>query len=418
MKKLFLTAVVFSIISFMLFGISVRIMGRTYDQSVSYYETSNEYVTNKGSVFCGDYTNSGRWTVLNKFANISINSAGIDTVITRGEGDRIKVRLDNPGNRKIHVEAVYAGDDLIIEARSANITFLSNAPIGLVNWLEDIFTEGASKASVVIEFPETKYDSLTIQQGSGSMKVHDLYADKNDITIGSGGFEFLRRAKGFVAETFNVTLGSGSALISGMQTGTYNIDIGSGSFEFNDLSGRGHINMGSGKGTIAYKEYNGDGNIDFGSGSLTLYLPEDGGAVLYPEIGSGSIDIDACGLSTKITSKNHGENVAIGSGDCELNVDMGSGHITIRDRSAYTEPVIEEIVITDTDPGSGDNSSSSYIGSDAEVISGDSSVETTSTAVTEVIPPEAPDAPDAPGAPDAPSAPDAPDAPKNPATTL
>ncbi len=432
MRKLFFTSIAFSILSFILFGITTAILGRSYDHSVSYYETPSEYLQNKGSVFIGDYTSSGRWTILNQFANININSAGIDTVITRGEGDKIKVRLDNPANRKIHVEAVYTGNDLTIEARSANITFLSDAPLGLVNWLEDIFTGGESKASVIIEFPESKYDNLNIQQGSGSMKVHDLYADRNNIHIGSGSFEFLRRAKGFVASSFDVTLGSGSALISGMQTDRYAIEIGSGSFEFNDLSGEGHIDMGSGKGTIAYKTYNGNSEIDFGSGSLTLYLPDDGGAELYSEIGSGSIDINAYGLNTKITSKDSGENVAIGSGNYQLNVDMGSGHITIRDRSAYTEPVIEEIVII-SDPENSvisgvveGGNDSGFSGSDdsGSSYSSCSSVATTSTPVVEVIPPEAPDAPDAPdapGAPDAPSAPDAPDAPdapKIPVTTL
>ncbi len=414
MKKLFFTSIAFSILSFILFGISTAILGRSYDPGVSFYETPNEYVSNRGSVFSGDYDASGSWTVLNQFADININSAGIDTIITRGESDKIKIRLDNPANRKIHVEAIYSDNALTIEARSANITFLSDAPLGLVNWLEDIFTGGASKASVIIEFPETKYDSLNIQQGSGSMKVQDLYADNNNIHIGSGSFEFLRRAKGFIANTFNVTLGSGSALISGMQTTNYNFEIGSGSFEFNDLSGEGHIDMGSGKGTIAYKVFNGEGSIDFGSGSLTIYLPEDGDAVLYPEIGSGSIDIDACGLSKKITSQNDGEDIIIGSGGCQLGVDMGSGHITIRDRTAYTEPVIEEIVIK-SDPASSVISGVVEGGSDSGFSSSCSSFATTSTPVTEVIPPDAPGVPDAPSAP---SAPDAPSAPEIPVTTL
>ncbi|MDE7230338.1 MAG: DUF4097 domain-containing protein [Oscillospiraceae bacterium] len=342
MKKLFFTSIIFCLISFTLFEISSGISGvRHRSSNTYYYETSYDSST----IFSGDYANSGRWTILNKFSDININSAGIDTIITRGESSDIKVRLDNPAGKEIHVEAVYDHNALTIEARKTNITFLPNVTFGLVSWLDDIITGESSKPVVIIEFPEVKYDSLNIQHASGSMKVHELYANQNRIHIGSGSFEFLRRSEGFVSEYFDVTLGSGSTVISGMQTESYNIDIGSGTFNINDLSGTGVINMGSGSGSVAYKEYNRDCTVDMGSGSLKLYVPEDSSMVISADIGSGSVNVDACGISSKLNSNNDDESVVIGSGEHSLFVDMGSGRVSVFDRSAYSEPVIKDIVI-------------------------------------------------------------------------
>lgn len=350
MKKLFLTSVVFSLIGFFLFWISAGISGfKPRSDNRYYYETTYDGSKNKATIFSGDYTNSGRWTIQNSFSDININSAGIDTIITRGESNDIKVRLDNPAGKEIHVEALCDHSSLTIEARKTNITFLPNVTFGLVSWLEDIFTDESSKPVVIIEFPEVKYDSLYIQQGSGSMKVHDLYADNNNIHIGSGSFEFLRRSEGFVSNHLALTLGSGNAVISGIQTESYKIDIGSGNFNINGLSGNGFIDMGTGSGSIAYKDYNGDCELNMGSGTITLYVPEDSNMKVTADIGSGSVKVDACGVKGSLTHQNDDDPVIIGSGEYFLDVDMGSGHVSVRDRSAYSEPVIKEIVIPEDD---------------------------------------------------------------------
>lgn len=363
MKKIFVTSVVLCVISFICFGISTLIVGRNHNAYTShvYYESPNNYGTEKGTVFSGDYSTSGTWTILNQFPDININSAGINTIITRGESDRIRVRLDNPDQKTIHVEAVYAEGSLTLEARSTNITFISDGEFGLVNWLEDIFAGKSSEVTVIIEFPETKYESLNIQQGSGSIKVHELYADYNKFHIGSGSFEFLRRSKGFVSNYFGLELGSGSAVISGMQTESYRIDIGSGKFDINGISGEGEIEMSSGSGSIAYKEYNGDGELDIGSGSIKLYLPDNSSVEINADVSSGSVSVDACGVKNTITSQRDDETVCIGDGEYSLVVDMSSGHASILDMHTYPAPVIEEIVISSyyDDTSSSDTVSSS-----------------------------------------------------------
>lgn len=382
MKKLFFTSIIFCLVSFILFEISAGISGvRHRSSNTYYYDTNYNYSSNSGAIFSGDYSNSGRWTVPNNFSDININSAGIDTVITRGESGDIKVRLDNPAGKDIHVEAVYYDNSLTIEARKTNITFLPNVTFGLVSWLDDIITGESSKPVVIIEFPEVKYDSLNIQHASGSMKVHELYANQNSIHIGSGSFEFLRRSEGFVSDAFDLTLGSGSAVVSGIQTQNYNIDIGSGSFNINGLSGSGQIDMGSGSGSVAYKEYNRDCTVDMCSGSLKLYVPEDSSMAISADIGSGSVNVDACGISTKLNSNNDDESVIIGSGEHSLFVDMGSGRVSVFDRSAYSEPVIKDIVI----PADEGASSSIRNVDSVTIVDGDTSV-ISGIVIAEVIP--------------------------------
>lgn len=345
MKKLFLTSVILCVLGWLCFNISLGIVGYKYHDSSFTYVNSGNSAARKDMVFGGDYDSSAAWSIVNEFPNININSAGVNTIVTRGESNMIKVRLSNPNGKKVHVEAVYDKNSLTIEARSTNITFVSGGSFGLVNWLEDIFTGSTSGAVVIIEFPESKYDSLNIQQGSGSMKVHDLYADRNNIHIGSGSFEFLRRSESFVSERFDIELGSGKAVLSGVQTESYNINIGSGSFDISGLSGDGYIDMGSGSGNIAFKKYNGPCLLDMGSGNIKLFVPEDSGITIDADIGSGRVTIDACDVKAEITSHNDDELFYLGDPQYALTIDMGSGHVSILDLANYAAPAIEDIVI-------------------------------------------------------------------------
>lgn len=377
MKKLFLTSVVLCILGWVCYRISVGILGTKSYSGYGYSYTSPVQSATERTIFGGDYSSSAAWTIVNEFPYININSAGVNTIVTRSDGDRIKVRLIDPDSKKVHVEAAYSGEHLTIEARPTNVTFNSDGTFGLVSWLEDIFSIGTLSTTVIIEFPESKYDSLNIQQGSGSMKVHDLYADHNEIHIGSGSFELVRHSEGFIAETFQLELGSGKAVVSGAQTKRYNIDIGSGSFDISGLMGVGNIDMGSGTGSVAYKEFDSSGSLDMGSGSLKMYVPENSSITVGASIGSGAVEIDACGVKKTITSKNDDETVIFGDGDHDLGLFLGSGKVSVLDLSQYKEPVIEAILISSYDEFIVNGGDSGY---SSEFIAGsNSSIQSTST---------------------------------------
>lgn len=424
MKKIFLSAFALFVVSAIGFFTSGAILGKRYNVNYhSYDEASYE-----ARVFSGDYSASDSWTVLNRFPYVNINSAGVKTVIGRSGTDRITINLVNPSNKTVHVEAVYTGDQLTIEARPTNITFdLGDIQFGITNWLEDIFS-GNSDVTVMIGFPEAIYDEVNIQQGSGTMQINDLYSRRYDVKIGSGKCEFNRSSSGgFISDRFELELGSGNALFSGMESEYYDINIGSGKFNLSKLSGNGYINMGSGSGEICFTNDDGEGTeheIDMGSGNLTLYFPSEGGFTLSEcEIGSGKVDINAYGAEKKLgraDSDEFGE-ITLGTGESKLEIEMGSGYIGLRDSSAYTSPeIISEFKIIDAAVIDDGTESAVQItdiitSSDDSMFASGSSVEETpivvvggeNTSLFEI--PSAPEAPEVPEAPEPPEAPSAPE---------
>lgn len=327
------------------FASSIIVFGRRHN----YSHTSSVYEYGWTPIFQDNYTDDQSWTVLNEFQYVTVNSAGVKTIIGRSETDRITVHIENPNNKTVHAEAVYQGEELTLEFRPTNITFdYSDIKFGITNWLEDIFT-GNSDIIVTVGFPATIYQKIDIRQGSGTMQINDLYSHYYDVEIGSGKCEFNRPASGdFKSDRFTLQLGSGSAVFSGMESNCFNIKIGSGSFTLDRLSGDGEIDMGSGKGSIFFcdKEITENGRnkheLDMSSGNLTLYYPEDGGVVLYSDFGSGKIEIDGFDHKKTITGSNHEESnqFAMGTGGVDLDVDMGSGTVTIKDTSSYSAPEI------------------------------------------------------------------------------
>lgn len=343
MKKIFLSALSVFLVCLLCFGISYWILG--YRRSYSYSDQVTS-IRGKFTIFSGDYSRDQQWTVLNEFPYVTINSAGVKTVIGRSNSDRITLNLENPGNRAVHAEAVYSGQDLTLEVRSTNVTFdISNMKFGVVSWLEDIFT-GKTDIILTIGFPESIYDQINVRLGSGEMQINDLYSRNYDIEIGSGKCEFSRSSDaGFKSNRFNLDLGSGKAVFSGMETEAYYIDIGSGHFELAGLCGDGEINMGSGSGSIAFCDKPDDDSkhkLNMGSGGLALYYPGDSGVVLETKFGSGKITIDGFGADKTITSSNCDEfdEIKLGAGISKLKINMGSGNVTVYDDSAYTAPVI------------------------------------------------------------------------------
>lgn len=281
------------------------------------------------------------WKINNDFRNIHINSAGATVIVDQWDGDQIYVEANVPESQKINISAYYTPDDndLYITVTPPNVSFWDITEFGVVSWLEDIFTYSGN-ITVSIKFPKTIYDSLNVQQGSGTLSINELYAHSNDIDIGSGKFYYNKKER-FTAENFYVNLGSGSASINNAQTTFYYLDIGSGTLDIGGLTGYGSIDMGSGKCNVIYAEY-GDGKnsgngakIDMGSGLLSLYVPEDSGIDLHTDIGSGYVEIDALGVKEKFTGD---KSITLGRGGSSMMIDMGSGKVSILD--AVNAPAI------------------------------------------------------------------------------
>lgn len=443
MKKLFFSAIPICLVSFCLFGISVLFMGtKSYSNpgsSVIYdgsHSSGKQYINET-------ITGLGEWTLLEVLPDVTLRTAGVNAYVIQSADENIHIRVSSPSGSKVKVSAYNENGSMILAVHPPEITFDNIVNFDVISWLDDIFHDN-SDIQVVISFPKRIYDSLDVQHGSGTLMVDGFNAENNNISIGSGRFEFSKSEK-FTADYFSVHLGSGSAVIANMQTNSYKIDIGSGSFNFSGLTGSGEIDMGSGNGSIAYasnadNDYPPgyiDGVLDMGSGNLTVYFPDEGGLEVSADIGSGSVDIDAFDFKRLLRISDSGKDVKLGNPvDASFfNIDMGSGKVNIRNTSAYTAPEMFEGRPSNADKlgavagivigpngiqvdNTGEftfSSSSSVNAADDPEYSYSSKNETdasemSSDTVSSSIP-EVPEAPEPPAAPEAPSAPEAPEPP-------
>ncbi len=434
MKKLFFSAIPICLVSFILFGISTAILGT---KSRSYADNSSYVVPDDGgsnTSYIDETTERGEWT-LNAAVRpaVTLHTSGVNAYVIQSGDDDIHMRVASNNGSSVHVNAHTDGDMLNIEVRPPNVIFDGTIDFGKIFWMDDIF-HGSPDTEVIIAFPKLIYEALYIEHGSGTLMVDGFNSKYNNFDIGSGKFEF-SKSEQFTADMFSVVVGSGSAVISNMQTERYHIDLGSGKYNFNGLSGYGEINMGSGNGSIAYSKFHeeyDDGSdvcdLNMGSGTLNLYFPDDSGCLLYTEIGSGSVNINAYGIEKKLTQNSDDEELIIGDNDNYqyYNINMGSGKVNIRNTSEYTMPTlfdgrpdlgkISEItgIFISTDGEAAFSSSFSSINADvieqtgvitipeesANASGSLSNVIVATTSVPEVpeppIPPEVPDAPSVP----------------------
>lgn len=445
MRKLFFSAIPICLVSFILFGISVAILGTRYETTVNsgVYDGGYDY-SDRYQYICETVTR-GEWTFTDAVKpDINLRTSGVNAYVVQSNDDYVHVRVASNNSSSVRVNVYTEDDTLNIEVCPPNIIFDGEVDFGRIFWLDDIF-HGSPDTEVVISFPQLIYDYLDIEHGSGTLMVDGLNAKYNDFDIGSGRFEFSKSDQ-FTAEKFDVDVGSGSTVISNMQTKHYNIELGSGHYDLSGLSGSGEIDMGSGNGSIAYSdfvdffdEYNNHETeicgLNMGSGTLNLYFPDNSGCYLYADIGSGSINVNAYGVEKKLTQSSDENELILGENSNTLyyNINMGSGKINIRNTSEYTasapfegRPDVSGVITGITISSEGEttvNSSSSSVNADvieqATITTGTaefSSGEVTDTSLPQAVssvskPAETPEAPEASEAPEAPKAPEATDAP-------
>jgi hypothetical protein len=152
--------------------------------------------------------------------------------------------------------------------------------------------------------------NLWVDTGSGRVEAANIEGDAIHIDTGSGGVS-VDNAR---ASSLEVDTGSGSVRTTNIACESSNIDTGSGSVEL-DL-----VEMGRGNYVI-----------DTGSGSVTVNLPTDASVRIFAETGSGGINLDVPNAMLRRMSRDEVE-LEIGAGDARLEIDTGSGGITIRSR--------------------------------------------------------------------------------------
>lgn len=349
MKKILGFLIPVCILSFIGFWVSSAILGTTGENNSSTDGFVSEIVG--GTLLFGETVDSGthEWEIEdNEFNSIRVLCGSGKTVIQEGSGNTILIKAQVPNGR-----SAYIGANGNYDEREATIEispkFVSPADFfkGIGNLIlsrdDTIFSESVN---VTISLPPRIYSKLDLELGSGKLYADNITAQDYVIDIGSGVFE-MQRNDSFQCRTFSFNLGSGKAMINNLHSAKNEINIGSGRFELTGISGNSDIKMGSGSGDIVFAGNFGEADIIMGSGSLGLYL-ENSGAKIKSEITSGSVKVNACGVTAKLNDDDDEGKVVLGKGEADIDIKLGSGSVKIL--GADEAPNLDFEYFTDTKP--------------------------------------------------------------------
>ena len=187
--------------------------------------------------------------------------------------------------------------------------------------------------------------ALAFKAGSARVSVTDISGDV-DVDTGSGAITIARVEGDVSADT-----GSGAISLEGIHGTRLTADTGSGRVEGRNLS-LGELSVDTGSGRITMEALRaaridcdtGSGAVrlsllsdvdhmvvDTGSGSVAVDVPEDFGAQLDMESGSGRVEVDVAAHNVTV-EKRRSFRGAVGDGDGRVEIDTGSGGISIRRR--------------------------------------------------------------------------------------
>lgn len=302
-------------------GVSVAVLGKN---ELDYTEESEQMNWDGQTQRLLDATFTGKrtWEIadLGEISAVEVDTSGAKTCIAPSDDGSLWVTGESNGWNELTLKADYQSDgtlSLSVGKRGFHISF-------------------GSSGTVTVYVPEAVYDRLDLKLGSGTLEARGLSARENAFDIGSGRFEFEQK-QGFTADEFRLEMGSGSVTVANAAADSFTINMGSGSFNVGGLTGSGKIFIGSGSGTAEFASADGTENLfDLGSGKLTVYIPDDTRGELRTDIGSGSVTVDCCGVSERITGDSRVK--LNGGGDAVLRADLGSGKVELRGASEYKAP--------------------------------------------------------------------------------
>ncbi len=226
-------------------------------------------------------------------------------------GDRVTVTGSGRG-----LEA-YADMTISIPAGKTVSVFLGVGEVDVTNVNGNLTVDVAAA-------PVTTRDTrgtLSIDTGSGAVEVTNATGDVS-VDTGSGSVE----VSGVTGGSLLVDTGSGRVGGEDIEVDELNIDTGSGRIELDNVTSS-NIRLDTGSGSVRL-DLTSDVellDIDTGSGRVTVAIPDNLGAELNIETGSGGIDFDMPVTVRRFSrSELHG---TIGDGRGRIIVDSGSGGV-------------------------------------------------------------------------------------------
>ncbi|MSR07079.1 MAG: hypothetical protein EXR93_08450 [Gemmatimonadetes bacterium] len=165
--------------------------------------------------------------------------------------------------------------------------------------------------------------SLSIDTGSGTVSVTDAQGDVS-VNTGSGEVELTT----FRGTTLSIDAGSGSVSATAVTAESINVETGSGDIVLSGISSPDvTLDTGSGAVDLDLASDVDQLAVDTGSGAVTLHVPDNVGASIDIEAGSGGVESDiplevTRWGSDRVTGR-------IGDGKGRIVVETGSGRVKI-----------------------------------------------------------------------------------------
>ncbi|MGN0649125.1 MAG: DUF4097 family beta strand repeat-containing protein [Oscillospiraceae bacterium] len=325
-KRMFAIFVPTCIVSFILFGATVMLFGKTSDSQA----TTESYI---------DYD-----SLEESFDNIQIDCSGAEIKIEKSADNTTKV-VKEEGTTEFTVYV--KNNTLFVESEWKFFGWNSN--LGIKENISNIFKNpvmgisnlGGGKLTVYV--PERMYNTLLVSLNAGTLKVSGIAADKNEINVNAGTFDY--RALNTEAEFLGVTINAGNAEISGLNPREYRLDESAGDLCIRNLTGFGSVDISAGKTDLIYDSFNGDIQIGVSAGTLNMYVPDNTSAEINVDKSAGSVTVRADGEKHNLSD---GATVTIGGGRYKINADISAGSINIEntDRAPKQKTAVETTCVT------------------------------------------------------------------------
>lgn len=164
---------------------------------------------------------------------------------------------------------------------------------------------------------------IILDTGSGAVRASGI---EGGLVVDTGSGDVA--VENSRVDTLSIDTGSGSVRLEGFQADAVLVDTGSGGVHGTGDAGRVLVDTGSGGVSLDLGARLRDVLVDTGSGDVTLAVPAGYGARVSLETSSGDLDVN---LPLQVTRGGRDALVGtMGDGQGRLEVDTGSGRITLR----------------------------------------------------------------------------------------
>lgn len=326
-KRMFAIFVPICIVSFILFGVTVMLFGKTTDSQTTAAEAYINYESLNDS-----------------FDNIQIDCSGAEIDIVKSSDSTTMVeKQEGSAEFKVYVQnnTLFVESEWIFFGWNSKLDFKENISNIFKNPTLGISNLGGGKLTVYV--PERMYNTLLVSLNAGTLNISGIAADKNEINVNAGSFDY--RALNTEAEFLGVTINAGSAEISGISPREYRLDENAGDLCIRNLTGFGSVDINAGITDLIYDSFNGDMQIDVASGTLNMYVPDDTSAEINVDKSAGSVTVRADGKKHNLSD---GACVTVGDGRYKINADISAGSINIEntDSAPKQNPAVETTCVT------------------------------------------------------------------------